>query len=413
LAFLQALASLSNAGSEEYVLFLRPGEEAFLKDFVVEAWHKASLEPPRSLPTIVLSLLRDKGILRGFRSFLNKFQRQYASPAEAALFNIDQIRHQPRFEKWFARQKVDWILYTGPNALSFEARIPYVMPVHDLQHMLQPEFQEVSADGEWEQREYLFRNGIRNATLILVDSEVGKEDVLRFYGRYGVSADRIRILPFLPANYLSVDVPAKSRAEIRNRYGLPKRYLFYPAQFWPHKNHVRIIEAVALLRNESGSEIHVVFCGSNTTDIQKQTFHEVMKLVQYLKISGQIHYLGYVPDEDMACLYAEATGLVMPTFFGPTNIPVLEAWAFGCPVVTSDIRGIQEQVGDAGLLVDIRSVEGIAAGMLRVWRDHQLRDELARRGRRRLESYTPEEFQLRLSDIVRTTSKLIREGRNN
>jgi len=297
--------------------------------------------------------------------------------------------------------------------ISFEARIPYIMPVHDLQHMLQPEFPEVSANGEWEQREYLFRNGIRNAILILVDSEVGKEDVLRFYGRYGISPDRIRIIPFLPANYLSVHVPPKLRAEIRRRYSLPKRYLFYPAQFWAHKNHVRIVKAIALLREQAGAEIHMVFCGANTTATQKQTYLEVMTLVCELNISDQVHYLGYVPDEDMSGLYAEAAGLVMPTFFGPTNIPILEAWAFGCPVVTSDIRGIQEQVGDAGLLVDIRSVEGIAAGMLRVWRDHQLRDELARRGRRRLESYTPEEFQLRLSDIVRTTSKLIREGRNN
>jgi len=139
----------------------------------------------------------------------------------------------------------------------------------------------------------------------------------------------------------------------------------------------------------------------------------VMKLVHDLKVDGQAHYLGYVPDEDMASLYAEATGLVMPTFFGPTNIPILEAWAFGCPVITSDIRGVQEQVGDAGLLVDIRSVEAIAAGMLRVWRDDLLREELAKRGRRRLESYSPEEFQRRLSDVVQTASRLIRESTNN
>ena len=77
-------------------------------------------------------------------------------------------------------------------------------------------------------------------------------------------------------------------------------------------------------------------------------------------LEGELRYLGYVPDEDMSGLYAGAVALVMPTFFGPTNIPVVEAWTFGCPVLTSDIRRIREQAGNAAVLVDPRSVEAIA-----------------------------------------------------
>ena len=87
-------------------------------------------------------------------------------------------------------------------------------------------------------------------------------------------------------------------------------------------------------------------------------------------------------------LYAGAVGLVMPTFFGPTNIPMLEAWAFGCPVLTSDIRGIREQVGNAAILVNPRSEEAIADGIYHLWTDENLRRILADRGRRRLASYT-------------------------
>jgi glycosyltransferase involved in cell wall biosynthesis len=67
-------------------------------------------------------------------------------------------------------------------------------------------------------------------------------------------------------------------------------------------------------------------------------FREVMSLSCQLGLEKEIHYLGYVPNEDMSGIYAEAVALVMPTFFGATNIPILEAWAFGCPVLTSDIR---------------------------------------------------------------------------
>jgi hypothetical protein len=103
-------------------------------------------------------------------------------------------------------------------------------------------------------------------------------------------------------------------------------------------------------------------------------------------------YLGYVPDEDMSGIYAEAVALVMPTFFGPTNIPPLESWAFGRPVLSSDIRGIREQIGNAGVLVDPRSVEAIAEGIFRLWTNEHLCKELADRGRQRLRGLYPRWF---------------------
>src|SRR4029453_16568851 len=94
---------------------------------------------------------------------------------------------------------------------------------------------------------------------------------------------------------------------------------------------------------------------------------ELVAVAQKRGVANQIRLLGYVPNEDMSPLYAQAVALIIPTFFGPTIIPVLEAWAFGCPVLTSDIRGIREQVGDAALLVDPRSIESIADGIYRLW----------------------------------------------
>ena len=130
---------------------------------------------------------------------------------------------------------------------------------------------------------------------------------------------------------------------MRTTYHLPDRYLFYPAQFWPHKNHARIVQALGVLKREHGLKIPVVFSGSHTVEIRERTFREVMSVSSQLGLEKEIHYLGYVPDEDMSGIYAEAVGLVMPTFFGPTNIPIFEAWAFGCPVLTSDIRGIENR----------------------------------------------------------------------
>ncbi|MBM3210692.1 glycosyltransferase family 4 protein [Candidatus Poribacteria bacterium] len=322
--------------------------------------------------------------------------------------DIDIIRHRADMKNWLLHHGIQLMLYSINTKYSFEAGIPYIMPIHDLQHRLNPQFPEVSANGEWEKREYLFRNGSRYAIFVLVDSEVGKEDVLNFYGEYGVTPDQVRVLPFLPANYLSVDVAESDKQRIRANYNLPEQYLFYPAQFWSHKNHIKIIQALELIKQSHNLRIPIVFCGSYAGVIRKQIYREVMTLVNKYGLTKQVHYLGYVPDEDMSAIYAGSLALVMPTFFGPTNIPVLEAWAFGCPVLTSDIRGIREQVGDAAVLVDPNSVESIADGIYRLYNNEKLRNILAERGKQRLSTYTPDDFHQRLSEILKEAKERVR-----
>jgi glycosyltransferase involved in cell wall biosynthesis len=146
--------------------------------------------------------------------------------------------------------------------------------------------------------------------------------------------------------------------------------------------------------------VPIVFCGSSEGKIRRDTFNEVVKQATDLSIQDSILNLGYVAEEDMGPLYSMAVALVMPTFFGPTNIPVLEAWSFGCPVITSDIRGIREQVGDAAILADPRSFVSIAAAIRTLWTDTGRSRDLACRGRERLAAYTPADFRRRLIEIV-------------
>jgi glycosyltransferase involved in cell wall biosynthesis len=331
-----------------------------------------------------------------------------------SLSNCADFDWMPRDSKllqFLSRRGIDWLLYTAPTVQAFQSGMPYVMPVHDLQHRLQPSFPEVSAHGAWEHREYLYRNGTRHATLILADSEVGREDIVHYYGPYGVTADRVKVLPFVPPPYLTRKPSQEERTHIRNVFNLPERYMFYPSHLWPHKNHVRLVQAIGLLRQTPGIDVQLVLSGGNKGAVRSAVFREVMTEAERLHVTSNIHYLGYVPHDAMSALYAEATSLVMPTFFGPTNIPVVEAWLLGCPVLSSDIRGIREQVGDAGLLVDPRSVDAIADGIQRLWEDAELRAKLAQRGRERLATYDQADFAVRLAEIIDETNLRVREQR--
>lgn len=404
--------------NDDFVVFHRSKKDLPLHQLNSQRWKTIPLVlnqtrgSVRSKALDILKRMAGEGVVR--KALREIYQRLFPqSPAEPPRYltrDFDTIIYRDEWRFWFKRQEIDLRIYLDASTLSFEVGIPYIMTVYDLQHQLKSEFSEVSADGEWEWREYFFRNGTRYATLILVDSEVGKEGVLQFYGPYGVTADKVKVLPYLPACYPCNDPTEEEKQRILNVYKLPSRYLFYPAQFWPHKNHLRILQALGMLKEGYHLEVHVVLVGSYTGKIMERTFQEVMSLASQLGIEHQVHYLGYVPERDMPALYARAVALVMPTFFGPTNIPILEAWSFGCPALTSDIRGIREQVGDAGVLVDPRSAEAIAESIQRLWNDSSLCEDLAEWGRRRLLAYTQEDFRWRLDKILEEAKDRVRQA---
>ncbi len=283
---------------------------------------------------------------------------------------------------------IDLAIYPYAITYAFEIGKPYIVAVHDLQHRMNPDFPEVSMHGEWERREYLYKNVCENADAILVDSRVGKEDVLKFYE---VKPERVHILPFVPPSYLNTTCTV----DIKRKYHLPDKFIFYPAQFWQHKNHIGLLEALSILRKNKGLNIPAVFVGS-----KRNAYKEVKARTSDLGLSDLVFFLGYVSDEDMVGLYKTAHALVMPTFFGPTNIPQLEAFLLGCPVMTSDLRGIREQVGNAAILVNPISVESIAKGIERIWFDEELRNELIQKGHARSASWTQEHFNEAFRSVI-------------
>ncbi|HYG89645.1 MAG TPA: glycosyltransferase [Azospirillum sp.] len=321
----------------------------------------------------------------------------------------DQIIVSRQLGERLRQEGVDWVFQLLPSLAGVSALLPFVTPIHDLNHRLQPEFPEVSALGEIPRREYTYNLICKYATLVVVDSEVGKEDVLNFYGHL-IDEDRIRVLPYVPSSFRSAAVTEEDKRRVVGKYGLPPRFFFYPAQFWRHKNHIAIVEALRLIEQHTGEKIPVVFCGTYSDGLRARTFMEIMNHAQKVGVRERIHYLGFVPDNDIPALYSLAVGLAMPTFFGPTNIPPLEAWQYGCPVITSNIRGLRDQAGDAALLVDPRAPATLAEAMLTLWRQEGLRRELAERGRRRLARHSWSEFVGRVGEVVEEASARIRDG---
>jgi glycosyltransferase involved in cell wall biosynthesis len=229
---------------------------------------------------------------------------------------------------------------------------------------------------------------------VLVDSESGKRAMV---DGYGVDERRIHVLPFVPPSYVGAATTEADVVRVRARYQLPEFYLLFPTKFHAHKNHLGLLDALQRLRDTGGEVVPLVLVGSKSND---DTFDRVMHRIQADGLSSQVHYLGYVPDEDMGALYKAAGALVFPTFLGPTAIPVLEAFATGCPVICSNVAGFDEQVGNAGILVDPSSAADLARAIHDVHTNQELRRSLAEKSRRRFGQFSPDGYGERITRIL-------------
>lgn len=260
--------------------------------------------------------------------------------------------------------------------------IPYITTVWDLQYRQQPYFPEVSISGQWDSRERIYTSLLRRSAFIIVGTETGKDDVQRLYQ---VPSERIKVLPF-PTPDFALHASATDR-DIHNKYCIPENYLFYPAQFWPHKNHVNLLLAIKRLRDSDNLIFPVVFAGS---DQGNQT--HIKQVVSQFNLSKQVYFLGFVPQEDLISLYRNAFALAFVTFFGPDNLPPLEAFALGCPVIASEVPGVREQLGDAAFFVDPKNEAQIAAAIKILYDDVSLRATLKDRGLQRASRWTVSDY---------------------
>jgi glycosyltransferase involved in cell wall biosynthesis len=306
---------------------------------------------------------------------------------------------------WDERHALDLTLWTTARREVPRFNRPMAVAFHDIQHRMHTRFPEFSAGARDAALEHQQQLAAARATIAIAESETGMQYLLDAYGDT-LSPDRIRVLHYPPPPHITADGAERRVFAVRRTYRLPDRYLFYPAQFWEHKNHALIVRALALLRSRRREVPALVLSGSREGQLRNRTFREVRALAARLGVDERLVVLDYVPDEDMSGLYLGAAALVMPTFCGPSNIPVLEAWVTGCPVVTSDIRGVREQAGNAALLIDPTSPEDLAAAIQTLWTDSASAERLAQAGRERLREFTMEAFARGLRAALQDTLAL-------
>ena len=320
--------------------------------------------------------------------------KRYSSALLKKLVNPD-IQYQ--VENWAAKFTRDSIRRDGTDLVwSFTPScltptISYAVTIWDLQHRLQPYFPEVSSRREWATREHNFSSILRRATYVITGTQRGKAEIEGFYQ---IAPERIKILPF-PTPQLPTKNIAEESSDVFSKYDIPKDYLFYPAQFWPHKNHIGLLLAIRLLRDKFNIYLSAVFVGSD-----KGNENYVRNIVRQLGLEQQVYFLGFVPRNDLYALYHSAFALTFVSFFGPDNLPPLEAFALGCPVIAADVPGAQEQLGNGAVFVNPGNEQEIALSIKALYENSDMRKTLIERGKERASSWMGEDYIRQMMKIL-------------
>jgi glycosyltransferase involved in cell wall biosynthesis len=194
-----------------------------------------------------------------------------------------------------------------------------------------------------------------------VSSEFTKKSLVE---KYGITDEKIDVIytGYGPEYRPIEDVGELAR--IKGKYGLNKPFLYYPAAFWPHKNHEHLLAALRLLCDRYLFDGQLVLTGVATRSSDGLT-----SKIAKLGIADRVNVLGYLPYEELPFLFNLANVLVFPSLFEGFGIPLVEAMASGCPVACSNVSSLPEVIGEAGVMFDPNSPEDIAEKIWAVWSD--------------------------------------------
>jgi glycosyltransferase involved in cell wall biosynthesis len=268
---------------------------------------------------------------------------------------------------------------------------PFIFTLHDMQERYYPEF------FTFKERVIRWINNralSKTSNKIICESNYVKNDIIKFLK---INPDKIHVIQSPPPKeLLDFEFKIEKFKEIKKKYNLPEKYIFYPAQSWYHKNHIRLVEAFKIV-NEKYKDIYLILTGS-----QRNNYNNLMKKIKELNLENKAIHLGYIDYEDLPYLYKMSMMLVMPSLFESISIPIYEAFALKVPVCSSNVVALPEQVEDAGLLFDPFNVKDIAEKILMYIENEALKQEKVEKGYKKIKYFNHEIYKKKLLEILDT-----------
>jgi glycosyltransferase involved in cell wall biosynthesis len=275
---------------------------------------------------------------------------------------------------------------------------PRVLTLFDVQHLEMPEF---FSRAERAYRHFAYDRAAREATLVVTSSAHSRERAIELAG---VDPERIEVVALGIDHTRFHQEPAEGDDELLAPLRLPERYVVYPANLWPHKNHERLVTALGRAEDRS---LELILTGQRYGRLDG-----LMARAREAGVAERVRHLGFVEADVVPALYRRARALVFPTLYEGFGAPPLEAMACGCPVASSTRASLRELVEGAALTFEAEDPDSIAAGLDRVAADEPLRERLRAAGLERAAGFTWEGAARRHTELYQRTLSAPSGARN-
>lgn len=297
-------------------------------------------------------------------------------------FLLSQERMFGGKEPWSLARATGCDLLFAPfgDPLLWERGLPTVTQRYDLQHLDHPEF---FAREELRHRGHSDRRLKDLSAHVVTSSEFSRAT---FTSKLAIEADRISVIP-LPLPAIPEDRGAAAREVLLSNLGLTEcTYLYYPANFWPHKNHALLVDAYAAATTDIGAAApHLVLTGDTLGTEEMLRAH-----ARNLGVADRLHILGFVSDEERDAIWRGCRALIFPSLYEGFGIPMQEAMLYGKAIAASRACSIPEVGGDAAIYFDGRDVDDMARAIRTLIDEAAGSEDFARERELQLRKFDPD-----------------------
>ncbi len=276
-----------------------------------------------------------------------------------------QINYRVNYFSYLNRitKKFNIDLVHSPFQYTPYTNVKTICTLHDVQELHFPEY---FTPFDRFVRAFNYMDSIERASHVVVSYKHIKEDLIKYFR---VKKDKISVV-LLDFNefWFNQFLEISNKITLALPPTIPEKYILYPANTWPHKNHINLLYALSILKDE---KINLVCTGSLNNYYNDYIF----PLISELKLEENVHFIGIQDEKTLFSLYKNACFIIIPTIYEAGSFPLVESIILECPVVCSNVTSLPETIGNNKFTFNPSDILQISSVINNMFYDEKLRNE--------------------------------------
>lgn len=297
------------------------------------------------------------------RIFYNRYSRSFTEIFLNKLYFISYLsKYIGNIKPLIYDLKLDVVHFPFQCFPIYYWNVPTLITLHDLQQEYYPDFFN---EKQLKDRNKYYKKSALECDQIIVSFNHVKDDINRLYN---VPLEKISVTNLGIENRLK-DIKPFSKEYLIKKFNIRNKFILYPAQTWKHKNHIRLMKALKILKDKYNKKIYLI-CTGNKND---NYYNNIEKNIYMMDLNEQVSFLGYVSLRELYSLYLYTDLVVIPTLYEAGSFPLIEAMSLKRPVICSNVTSLPETIGNNKFVFNPYNEEEIAKMILDLLENKELR----------------------------------------